>query len=155
MDTKPDGEEKKANEVKGEEQVSGMEDGLTANEELEYIEAMDMELCFTCSYFCLTYSTPPRITNRYGQTLRCADYMFDSGGDGELKRNAWIDEVKILTKLFKSDRRSERTKAGLERVKSEGKTLGRPQGSKDSKKRRKKRPVVYRHGGPVVEGIAQ
>ena len=48
---------------------------------------------------------------------------------------------------FESDRRSERTKAGLDRARASGKTLGRPKGSRDSKKRIKKRPVVYRYGG--------
>lgn len=37
---------------------------------------------------------------------------------------------------MESRRRSERTKAGLERAKLEGKTPGRPEGSKDSKKRK-------------------
>jgi len=36
---------------------------------------------------------------------------------------------------MESNRRSERTKAGLDRVKSEGKKLGRPPGSQDKKKR--------------------
>jgi len=36
---------------------------------------------------------------------------------------------------MESERRSERTKAGLARVRSEGKIIGRPKGSKDSKKR--------------------
>ncbi|MFC1966846.1 recombinase family protein [Chloroflexota bacterium] len=40
---------------------------------------------------------------------------------------------------MESQRRSERTKAGLARVKAQGKSLGRPQGSKD-KRRRKRRP---------------
>ena len=48
---------------------------------------------------------------------------------------------------FESDRRSERTKAGLDRARASGKTLGRPKGSRDSKKRVKKRPVIYRYGG--------
>jgi DNA invertase Pin-like site-specific DNA recombinase len=39
---------------------------------------------------------------------------------------------------MESQRRSERTKAGLERVKRNGKRLGRPSGSKDKRKRRKK-----------------
>jgi DNA invertase Pin-like site-specific DNA recombinase len=39
---------------------------------------------------------------------------------------------------MESQRRSERTKAGLARVKASGKRLGRPTGSKDKKKRRKK-----------------
>lgn len=36
---------------------------------------------------------------------------------------------------FESDRRSERTRAGLERARSEGKRLGRPKGSRDKVKR--------------------
>ena len=37
---------------------------------------------------------------------------------------------------MESQRRSERTKAGLARVKAQGKCLGRPSGSKDKRKRR-------------------
>jgi DNA invertase Pin-like site-specific DNA recombinase len=36
---------------------------------------------------------------------------------------------------MESQRRSERTKAGMERAKKEGKAIGRPKGSRDSKKR--------------------
>ena len=39
---------------------------------------------------------------------------------------------------MESQRKSERTKAGLARVRASGKRLGRPVGSKDKKKRRKK-----------------
>ena len=39
---------------------------------------------------------------------------------------------------FESDRRSERTKAGLARLKAAGKILGRPKGSKDRRKRKRK-----------------
>jgi DNA invertase Pin-like site-specific DNA recombinase len=39
---------------------------------------------------------------------------------------------------MESQRRSERTKAGLARVKAQGKRLGRPSGSKDKKKRRRR-----------------
>ncbi len=39
---------------------------------------------------------------------------------------------------MESQRRSERTKAGLVRVKAQGKRLGRPPGSKDKKKRRRR-----------------
>ncbi len=49
---------------------------------------------------------------------------------------------------YESERRSERTKAGLERAREAGKTLGRPAGKKDGKKRWRKHPVVYRYGGP-------
>lgn len=38
---------------------------------------------------------------------------------------------------FESDRRSERTLAGLERVKAQGQKLGRPKGSKDKGKRKR------------------
>lgn len=39
---------------------------------------------------------------------------------------------------MESQRRSERTKAGLARVKAQGKHLGRPPGSKDQRKRKKR-----------------
>jgi len=39
---------------------------------------------------------------------------------------------------MESQRRSERTKAGLARVKAQGKRLGRPPGSKDRRKRRRR-----------------
>jgi len=39
---------------------------------------------------------------------------------------------------MKSQRRSERTKAGLARVKAQGKRLGRPSGSKDRRRRRRR-----------------
>ena len=39
---------------------------------------------------------------------------------------------------MESDRRSERTQAGLERAKAEGKTLGRPRGSRDTRQRSKR-----------------
>jgi len=39
---------------------------------------------------------------------------------------------------MESNRRSERTKAGLERVKANGRRLGRPRGAKDSKKRKRR-----------------
>lgn len=40
---------------------------------------------------------------------------------------------------MESQRRSERTKAGLERVKAAGKKLGRPKGARDKKRRRSRR----------------
>lgn len=39
---------------------------------------------------------------------------------------------------MESQRRSERTKAGLARIKAQGKRLGRPPGSKDKRKRRRR-----------------
>jgi DNA invertase Pin-like site-specific DNA recombinase len=43
---------------------------------------------------------------------------------------------------MESQRRSERTKAGLARVKAQGKCLGRPPGSKDKRKRRKRQRFI-------------
>jgi len=43
---------------------------------------------------------------------------------------------------MESQRRSERTKAGLARVKAQGKRLGRPSGSKDKRKRRRKQRLI-------------
>ena len=43
---------------------------------------------------------------------------------------------------MESQRRSERTKAGLARVKAQGKRLGRPSGSKDRRKRRRKQRLI-------------
>jgi len=43
---------------------------------------------------------------------------------------------------MESQRRSERTKAGLARLVAQGKRLGRPPGSKDKKKRRKRQRIV-------------
>jgi len=42
---------------------------------------------------------------------------------------------------MESQRRSERTKAGLARVVAQGKKLGRPKGTKDKKKRKKRRVI--------------
>jgi len=54
----------------------------------------------------------------------------------------------IMSTLAKieRDKISERTKAGLERVRSNGKVLGRPKGSKDKKKRRAKGYYDNRNG---------
>ena len=43
---------------------------------------------------------------------------------------------------MESQRRSERTKAGLARVKAQGKRLGRPSGSKDKRKRRRRQRLI-------------
>ena len=43
---------------------------------------------------------------------------------------------------MESQRRSERTKAGLARVKAQGKRLGRPLGSKDGRKRRRRQRYI-------------
>lgn len=56
---------------------------------------------------------------------------------------------------FESDRKSANTRAGLERARANGKRLGRPPGSKDKEKRRKKRPVVFRYAAPSVAGVAE
>jgi len=44
---------------------------------------------------------------------------------------------------MESQRKSERTKAGLARVVAQGKRLGRPQGSKDRRKRKRRKAVFY------------
>ena len=54
---------------------------------------------------------------------------------------AWVAE-------FESRRRSERTLAGLARAIAQGKKLGRPKGSRDSKKR-SRRGYLQRWSGPV------
>jgi len=51
---------------------------------------------------------------------------------------------------MESQRRSERTKAGLERVKAEGKKLGRPKGSKD-KQQRSSTGYFMRYASPRVK----
>ncbi len=43
---------------------------------------------------------------------------------------------------MESQRRSERTKAGLARVKAQGKCLGRPPGSKDRRKRKRRQRIT-------------
>jgi len=43
---------------------------------------------------------------------------------------------------MESQRRSERTKAGLARVRAQGKHLGRPSGSKDKRKRRRRQRLI-------------
>lgn len=43
---------------------------------------------------------------------------------------------------MESQRRSERTKAGLARVKAQGKRLGRPLGSKDKRQRRRRQHFI-------------
>ena len=43
---------------------------------------------------------------------------------------------------MESQRRSERTKAGLARIKAQGKRLGRPPGSKDKRKRRRRQILI-------------
>ena len=55
-----------------------------------------------------------------------------TGEAGELLMSvmAWVANME-------SQRRSERTKAGLERVRKQGRTLGRPVGAKDGKRRKR------------------
>jgi DNA invertase Pin-like site-specific DNA recombinase len=48
-----------------------------------------------------------------------------------------IASILAWTAKFESDRRSERTKAGLERVKADGVRLGRPPGSNDKSERKR------------------
>ncbi len=55
---------------------------------------------------------------------------------------AWVAE-------FESRRRSERTKAGLARAITEGKKLGRPKGTND-KKKRKRKGYLLRYASPEL-----
>lgn len=61
--------------------------------------------------------------------------------ESEIDTTAELGElvISIMAHLaaLESRRRSERTKAGLERAKANGKVLGRPKGSKDRRKRRR------------------
>lgn len=62
-------------------------------------------------------------------------------------QESWLETLADLAEVFialigfvaawESKRRSERTKAGMARAKSEGKRIGRPAGSKDKNKRRR------------------
>jgi putative DNA-invertase from lambdoid prophage Rac len=62
-------------------------------------------------------------------------------------KEAWLETLTDLTEVFialiafiasyESKRRSERTKAGMDRARAGGKHIGRPVGSKDGKKRRR------------------
>jgi putative DNA-invertase from lambdoid prophage Rac len=75
-------------------------------------------------------------------------------------KESWLSDAGPMRELFtlfiawagnyESERKSQNTKAGLVRAKVNGVKLGRPMGKKDSKKRRKKRPVVYRHAPASV-----
>jgi DNA invertase Pin-like site-specific DNA recombinase len=65
-----------------------------------------------------------------------ADNLDISPGRGELAEllyalSGWVARME-------SQRRSERTKAGLARIKAQRKCLGRPPGSKDKRKRRRR-----------------
>jgi putative DNA-invertase from lambdoid prophage Rac len=73
-------------------------------------------------------------------------------------KESWLADAGPMRDLFtmmvawasnyESERKSQNTRAGLERARTQGVTLGRPVGKKDSKKRLKKRPVIYRHNNP-------
>jgi len=55
---------------------------------------------------------------------------------------------------YESDRKSQNTRAGVDRAMAQGKRLGRPPGKKDHKPRRKKRPVVFKYAGVGV-GVSE
>lgn len=81
-----------------------------------------------------------------------------------IKEN-WIADAGPMRDLFaafvawaaqyESTRKSQNTKAGLDKARANGVRLGRPPGRKDSKPRRKKRPVAFRYGAPSVAGVSQ
>lgn len=80
-------------------------------------------------------------------------------------KEAWIADSGPMRDLFasfvafsaeyESQRKSQNTRAGLDRARAKGVRLGRPPGRKDSKKRIKKRPVAFRYSGVSVTAIAQ
>jgi len=53
---------------------------------------------------------------------------------------------------MESNRRSERTKAGLERLKAQGRKLGRPPGARDTKQRKRRPMESNRRGGLLFPG---
>jgi len=69
-------------------------------------------------------------------------------------QEVWIETLGELTEVFvalvgfiasyESRRRSERTKAGMERARADGKHIGRPKGRKDHKKRERAGQVIRR-----------
>lgn len=68
-------------------------------------------------------------------------------------QETWTEAPGELAELFyaiigwvaqqESQRRSERTRAGLDRLRAMGKTLGRPVGSRDKKRRQKKVRIIH------------
>lgn len=69
---------------------------------------------------------------RYGVRVVSLQESFTESDGPE--RELYLSIIGWMAKQ-ESARRSERTKAGLERVKSEGKTLGRPKGATDKRQR--------------------
>jgi putative DNA-invertase from lambdoid prophage Rac len=80
-------------------------------------------------------------------TLQIVDWLGKAGVQVISLQEPWTEVAGELRELLlaltgwvarmESQRRSERTKAGLARAVSQGKTLGRPKGSKDGKRRRR------------------
>lgn len=80
-------------------------------------------------------------------------------------KELWLADAGPMRELFtlwlswgsnyESERKSQNTKAGLVRARAAGVKLGRPVGKKDSTKRRKKRPTIYRHNNPRVNGVIE
>lgn len=80
-------------------------------------------------------------------TLEVVDRLGRAGAQVVSLQEPWLEVSGELRDLLlaiagwvarmESNRRSERTKAGLQRAVAEGKRLGRPPGSKDRKKRRR------------------
>src|SRR3989304_8913616 len=72
-------------------------------------------------------------------------------------KESWIPDSGALRDVFismvswaaqyESDRKSQNTRAGLERARLKGRFPGRPRGSRDKVKRLKRRPGVYKYGG--------
>lgn len=79
-------------------------------------------------------------------TLQLVDRLGRAGVAVVSVQEAWTEAPGELRELLlaiaawvakqESDRRSERTKAGLERARAEGRRIGRPPGARDTRKRR-------------------
>lgn len=75
-------------------------------------------------------------------------------------QEAWLESISEMAEVFtaligfiasyESKRRSERTKAGMDRARAAGKHVGRPRGKKDSKKRER---IGYQVRGAKERGV--
>ena len=97
--------------------------------------------------FLLVWSLDRLSREGVGPTLEIVNRLGKSGVEVWSLQEPWLETSGELRDLllamvgwvakYESNRRSERTKAGLERARANGATLGRPVGSKDTKRRRR------------------
>ena len=96
-------------------------------------------------------------------TLDALTPLFRSGCRVVSAQESWLEQDgpmrELLLSVFawvaqmESQRRSERTKAGLERRKAQGYRLGRPKGSQDKKKRVSRNRGSARRDDLTLEGV--